>query len=129
TPQFHHTGQEGFARRADLHPDARNRPILHRQGRPLFGGLVLPRDQPAPMSGEILITAGGILALVILAFLYSDAETAITASSKARLRSLEGNGDKRAAAVTRLSGKRDRMVSALLICNNLVKILASALAT
>jgi len=81
------------------------------------------------MSGEILITAGGILALVILAFLFSGAETAITASSKARLRSLEGNGDKRAAAVTRLSEKRDRMVSALLIGNNLVKILASALAT
>jgi 3-dehydroquinate synthase len=26
-------GQEGLARRADLHPDARHRPVLHRQGR------------------------------------------------------------------------------------------------
>jgi len=81
------------------------------------------------MSIELAIAVGIILVLVILGFLFSGTEAAITASSKARLYSLEGNGDKRAAAVARLSAQRDRMVGALLIGNNLVKILASALAT
>lgn len=81
------------------------------------------------MDTELLITSAGILVLVVLSFLFSGTETGITAVSKARLHSLERNGDKRAALVSHLSIQRDRMVGALLIGNNLVNILASALAT
>lgn len=81
------------------------------------------------MDTELLITGAGILFLVVLSFLFSGTETGITAISKARLHSLERNGDKRAALVSRLIHQRDRMVGALLIGNNLVNILASALAT
>src|SRR5690606_11383917 len=78
---------------------------------------------------ELLATASIILVMVILSFIFSGTETAITASSKARLHSLARNGDHRAALVARLTIQRDRMVGALLIGNNLVNILASALAT
>ena len=42
---------------------------------------------------------------------------------------LAKNGDRRAAIVNTLIGRRDRLIGALLIGNNLVNILASALAT
>ena len=42
---------------------------------------------------------------------------------------LEKNGDNRAGQVTRLIEKRDQLIGALLVGNNLVNILASALAT
>ena len=42
---------------------------------------------------------------------------------------LEKNGDKRAGQVEKLISKRDRLIGALLIGNNMVNILASALAT
>lgn len=81
------------------------------------------------MTPEYWITAGAILALIILSFLFSGTETGMTAVSRARLHSLEANGEKRAALVNRLIARRDRLIGALLIGNNLVNILASALAT
>ena len=81
------------------------------------------------MNLELAIAVGAILVLVILAFLFSGTEAAITASSKARLHNLENNGDSKARRVTRLNAERDRLLGALLIGNNLVRILAAALAT
>jgi Mg2+/Co2+ transporter CorB len=81
------------------------------------------------MTPEIWITAGIILALVVLSFLFSGTETGITAVSRARLHTLAQGGDRRAALVERLVERKDRLVGALLIGNNLVNILASALAT
>ena len=46
-----------------------------------------------------------------------------------RLHGLEKDGDKRAALVNRIRDRKDRMIGALLLGNNLVNILASALAT
>jgi Mg2+/Co2+ transporter CorB len=81
------------------------------------------------MSAEIWITLGAILVLVVLSFLFSGTETGMTAASRARLHSLAVGGDARAALVERLTARKDRLVGALLIGNNLVNILASALAT
>jgi len=81
------------------------------------------------MTLELWITAGIILALIGLSFLFSGTETGMTAASKARLHALATNGDERARAVERLTERKDRLVGALLIGNNLVNILASALAT
>ena len=81
------------------------------------------------MTAEILITGGIILCLVVLSFLFSGTETSMTTVSRARLHTLERDGDRRAGLVQRLIGRRDRLVSALLIGSNLVNILASALAT
>jgi magnesium and cobalt exporter, CNNM family len=72
---------------------------------------------------------GVIALLIVFSAFFSGSETALTASSKARMHSLQKNGDQRAALVSALIEKRDRLIGALLIGNNLVNILASALAT
>jgi Mg2+/Co2+ transporter CorB len=81
------------------------------------------------MTAEIWITIGIILVLICLSFLFSGTETGMTAVSRARLHSLAAGGDRRALLVERLIERKDRLVGALLIGNNLVNILASALAT
>lgn len=81
------------------------------------------------MTLSIWIICGAILALVILSAVFSGSETALTAASRARMHSLEAAGDYRAAIVNRLIERRDRLIGALLIGNNLVNILSSALAT
>ncbi|WP_034658629.1 HlyC/CorC family transporter [Chelativorans sp. J32] len=81
------------------------------------------------MTTGLLVTGGIILCLIILSFLFSGTETGMTAVSRARLHTLERAGDSRAALVQKLIARRDRLIGALLIGNNLVNILASALAT
>lgn len=78
---------------------------------------------------SIWIICGAILALVVLSAMFSGSETALTATSRARMHSLEAGGDTRAATVNQLIERRDRLIGALLIGNNLVNILGSALAT
>ena len=70
-----------------------------------------------------------VLVLIVLSAFFSGSETALTAASRARMHQLEKHGDSRAGMVTRLIQKRDHLIGALLIGNNLVNILASALAT
>ncbi|WP_127524277.1 HlyC/CorC family transporter [Mesorhizobium sp. Z1-4] len=81
------------------------------------------------MTSEFWITSGAVMALIVLSFLFSGTETSMTGASRARLHSLAQGGDDRASLVERLIERRDRLVGALLIGNNLVNILASALAT
>ncbi|WP_274427286.1 HlyC/CorC family transporter [Chelativorans sp. YIM 93263] len=81
------------------------------------------------MTASLLTTGGIILVLIALSFLFSGTETGMTAVSRARLHTLERGGDKRAGVVATLVTRRNRLVGALLIGNNLVNILASALAT
>ncbi|MBX9465382.1 MAG: HlyC/CorC family transporter [Aquamicrobium sp.] len=81
------------------------------------------------MNLEMWLTLAAIAVLIALSFLFSGTETGVTAVSRARLHSLANSGDKRATVVERLIERRDRLVGALLIGNNLVNILASALAT
>ncbi len=78
---------------------------------------------------EYWVVAGILLGLIALSAFFSGSETALTASSKARMHSLEKQGDARASIVTALLDKRDRLIGALLIGNNLVNISASAIAT
>lgn len=70
-----------------------------------------------------------ILVLMVLSGFFSGSETAFTAASRVRLRSREKEGDKRAALVNKIREEKDRMIGALLLGNNMVNILASALAT
>ncbi|MEZ5810411.1 MAG: HlyC/CorC family transporter [Rhizobiaceae bacterium] len=81
------------------------------------------------MTLSIWIICAAILALIILSGIFSGSETALTAASRARMHSLEAAGDGRATIVNRLIDRRDRLIGALLIGNNLVNILGSALAT
>ncbi|THV22456.1 HlyC/CorC family transporter [Peteryoungia ipomoeae] len=70
-----------------------------------------------------------IFLLICMSAFFSGSETALTATSRARMHSLESAGDDRAGIVNSLIERRDRLIGALLIGNNLVNILASSLTT
>ncbi len=75
------------------------------------------------------VTAGIIFFLLFLSGFFSGSETALTAASKARIHQLSKSGNKRAKRVNRLIDDKERLIGAILLGNNLVNILASALAT
>lgn len=77
----------------------------------------------------LLVTGGAIFVLLVLAAFFSAGETALTAASKARLLTWEKEGKKRAAMVNKIRERKDRMIGAMLLGNNLVNILGSAMAT
>jgi len=77
----------------------------------------------------IFLSVIAIVILLLLSAFFSGSETALTAASKVRMHSRENEGDERAGLVNRIREKKDRMIGALLLGNNLVNILASALAT
>ena len=81
------------------------------------------------MTTETAITIGAIGLLIALSGFFSGSETALTAASRPRMHHLAGAGDRRARAVARLSDDRERLIGAILLGNNAVNILASALAT
>ena len=81
------------------------------------------------MSTFLWAMAVAVPVLVVLSAFFSGSETALTAASRARMLALEKSGDKRAGIVGRLIQERERLIGALLLGNNLVNILASALAT
>jgi len=78
---------------------------------------------------ETLLKIGVILALLVLSAFFSGSETALTAASRARIHAKAKEGNQRASLVARLLESRERLIGALLLGNNLVNILASALTT
>ena len=70
-----------------------------------------------------------IIFLILLSGFLSGSETAITATSKARIISKLKKGAKRAEYVKKIIDNKDKVISSLLLSNNLVNILASSLAT
>ncbi len=81
------------------------------------------------MDYGLWIAVGSIFVLLLMSGFFSGSETALTAASKARMLGWEKEGNKRAAIVNKIRSNKDRMIGALLLGNNLVNILASALAT
>lgn len=78
--------------------------------------------------GEIgqLIT---VIILLSLSAFFSSSETALTTVNQIRMRTLADNGDKRAARVLRVTGNPGKMLSAILIGNNIVNLSASSIST
>ncbi len=70
-----------------------------------------------------------IAGLMVLSALFSSAETAFLSTNKIRLRNLQEDGVKKADLVLRLLENQNRLISSLLVGNNIVNISASALAT
>ena len=70
-----------------------------------------------------------LIILVMLSGFLSGSETAITATSKARIIYKIKKGSKRAEYVLKILNRKDNVISSLLLSNNLVNILASSLAT
>jgi len=77
----------------------------------------------------MLVTICAIAVLLILSAFFSGSETALTGASTPLMHQLEQDGNNRAKLVNQLHDKKERLIGAVLLGNNLVNILASALAT
>ncbi len=72
---------------------------------------------------------GAILLLIVASALFSGSETALTTASRAKLHSRAERGDKGAARALQVTEDKERLIGAILLGNNLVNILATAMAT
>ena len=70
-----------------------------------------------------------LVILLGLSAFFSSAETALTTVNKIRMRSLADDGNKRAKVVLKLTDNAGKMLSAILIGNNIVNLSASSLTT
>jgi len=75
------------------------------------------------------ITVASIMALLVLSAFFSGSETALTASSRGKLRAQADKGSKGAESALSVTEDRERLIGAILLGNNLVNILAASLAT
>ena len=70
-----------------------------------------------------------IIVLLLLSAFFSSAETALTTSNKIRLRSMAKEGNKRAKKVLEITDDSGKMLSAILIGNNIVNLSSASLST
>lgn len=70
-----------------------------------------------------------LVVLLALSAFFSSSETALTTCNKIRIRALADDGNKRAARVLAITELQGKMLSAILIGNNIVNISASSIAT
>lgn len=75
------------------------------------------------------MTAAAILGLLLLSAFFSGSETALTAASRAKLRTRADKGDLGAEAALGVTEDNERLIGAILLGNNVVNILSTSLAT
>ncbi|MDS9468310.1 HlyC/CorC family transporter [Paracoccus sp. MBLB3053] len=75
------------------------------------------------------LTAGAIVVLLALSAFFSGSETALTASSRAKLRARADRGDAGAKAALDVTEDSERLIGSILLGNNVVNILSASLAT
>ena len=88
---------------------------------------VIQTNQAA--QADIIVQFVALLILVFMSGFFSSAETALTTVNRVRMRSLAEEGNKRAITVNKILDQYSKMLSAILIGNNIVNLSASALAT
>ncbi len=81
------------------------------------------------MDPDSIIQLLVLVILLLLSGFFSSAETALTTVNKYSLRALADNGNKRAARVLKITENSGKLISTILIGNNIVNISASAIAT
>ena len=81
------------------------------------------------MTLGVVLLVLSIIALLIGSAFFSGSETGLTAASEARMRALARRGEKNAQAVEKLLSNKDKLISSLLIGNNLVNVVSTSLAT
>lgn len=85
--------------------------------------------ETAVLDTAFWLTAAGILCLLVVSAFFSGSETALTASSRGKLKQLADKGSSGAEAAMKVTEDSERMIGALLLGNNIVNILAASLAT
>ena len=81
------------------------------------------------MEAELITALVVIIFLIIFSGFFSGSETSLTATSASNMHKMSTEGDKRASLVEKLISDPESLIGAILLGNNLVNILASALAT
>lgn len=81
------------------------------------------------MDSSVVIQLIILAILILLSALFSSAETSLTTSNKLKIQSLADQGSKRARILLKISEDSGKMLSAILIGNNLVNNAATALTT
>ncbi|KGJ06239.1 membrane protein [Paracoccus halophilus] len=75
------------------------------------------------------LTGGAILVLLALSGFFSGSETALTASSRAKLRARADRGDAGAQRALEVTEDSESLIGSILLGNNVVNILSASLAT
>ena len=75
------------------------------------------------------LTGGAIVVLLALSGFFSGSETALTASSRAKLRARADKGDRGAQSALSVTEDSERLIGSILLGNNVVNILSASLAT
>ena len=70
-----------------------------------------------------------IAVLIFMSAYFSATETAFFSMNKIRIKNMASNGNKRATLILKLSDDYDKLLSSILIENNIVNIASSAIAT
>ncbi|MEP2530612.1 HlyC/CorC family transporter [Shimia sp.] len=81
------------------------------------------------LDGTFWVTAGTIVALLVLSAFFSGSETALTAASRGKLRAQADKGNRGAQRALDITEDNERLIGSVLLGNNLVNILATSLAT
>ena len=81
------------------------------------------------MDFSIGILLGIIFGLILLSAFFSGAETSLTSASKSRMHTLAKSGKKNAIIFEKIFKNKELLICTILLVNNLVNVLASALAT
>ena len=89
-----------------------------------------PTIPPASgLDASFWLTVAAILVLLALSAFFSGSETALTASSRAKLRALADRGERGARTALAATEDSEHLIGAVLLGNNVVNILAASLAT
>lgn len=78
---------------------------------------------------SIVLSIIAIFILIVLSAFFNGSETSLTAASRARMHSLEEDGNVSAALVNRVLSRPEKMIGTVLLGNTLVDVLAAALAS
>ena len=81
------------------------------------------------MDGNAAFTLVILIVLIFFSAFFSATETAYTSLNKVRLKNMANSGNRKAAKILALSENYDRLISTILIGNNIVNILSTSLAT
>lgn len=79
--------------------------------------------------GINLPTILALVGLVLLSAFFSACETAFSSLNRARVKAMANNGNRKAQRAVSLSEKYDRLLSTVLVGNNLVNIFSASIAT
>ena len=77
----------------------------------------------------IILSSVALFLLIVLSAFFSASETAYTSVSKIRLKNLVNDGNKKAEKALKLSENYEKLLTTILVGNNLVNILASSICT